>query len=129
MHQELKKILFIDDDPDIHTIIKFCFENTSIAVLSAQSAEEGIKKAMELQPDLILLDIMMPEMDGIEMLKAMKLIPHLSTIPVVVLTAKAQKSEVAGYFQYGVLDVIIKPFDPAHLAERLLQIWEKSQKN
>ncbi len=129
MGKELKKILFVDDDSDIHMIVKLCLEDIpNLEMRSAYSGEEGIKIAMEFHPDLILLDVMMPKMDGIATLEAMKLIPTLSKIPVVFLTAKAQKSEVQDYFRYGIADVIIKPFDPNNLSKMVIQIWEKSLK-
>lgn len=126
MGKELKKILFIDDDPDIHMIVKLCLEDIpDLEMRSALSGEEGIKIAMEFHPNLILLDVMMPKMDGIAALEAIKLIPSLSRIPVVFLTAKAQKTEVQEYFKYGIADVIVKPFDPNTLAKTVLHIWEK----
>lgn len=80
---------------------------------------------MEFQPDLILLDIMMPKMDGIATLQAIKLLPSFVDVPVVFLTARAQKSEIKEYFKYGVIDVIVKPFDPISLPQIIQQIWEK----
>lgn len=128
MANELKKILFIDDDEDIHVIVNMCLRDIpNIELQSAYGGEEGIKTAMEFHPDLILLDVMMPKMDGIATLNALKLIPSLAKTPVIFLTAKAQKDEIADYYKYGIIDVIIKPFDPSTLAATIIKIWEKSQ--
>lgn len=125
MTQQLKKILFVDDDEDIHLIVKICLRDIPNAeVRTVFSGEEAIKVAMEFQPDLILLDIMMPNMDGISTLKALRLLPSLAKTPVIFLTAKAQKSEIDEYFKYGILDVIAKPFDPNFLAKSILSAWE-----
>lgn len=126
MNKELKKILFIDDDEDIHFILKLSLQDLSgVEVCSALSGEEGIKIAEKFHPDLILLDVMMPHMNGFATLQAMKLLPGLAHIPIVFLTAKAQKKEIEEYFKCGVADVIIKPFDPIQLPNQIIQIWKK----
>ncbi len=128
MVRELKKILFVDDDADIHLIVTMCLQDLpNVEVRSAMSGEEALKIAMEFQPDLILLDVMMPKMDGIATLKTLKLIPSLANIPVVFVTARAQKNEVEEYFKYGIADLIIKPFDPISLADHVNKVWDKSQ--
>lgn len=128
MSNGLKKILFIDDDEDIHLIVKLCFRDIAgLEFRSATSGEEGIRIAMDFLPDLILLDVMMPKMDGIATLQALKLLPKLSKTPVVFFTAKAQKAELEQYFKSGVEDVIVKPFDPMTLSKTVQAIWEKFQ--
>ena len=126
MGRDLKRILFIDDDPDIHFIVQLSLESlTGVKLDSALSGEEGIKSALQFKPDLILLDVMMPKMDGIETLKALKLMPNLASIPVVFLTARAQRSDLEDYHNSGALDVIVKPFDPLTLPDIVLQIWNQ----
>jgi two-component system OmpR family response regulator len=126
MDTALKKILFVDDDEDVHMIIEFCLrEIPNVEIRSALSGEEAIGIAISFQPDLILLDVMMPKMDGIATLEALKLLPNSAKTPVVFITAKAQKSEIDGYIKYGVVDVIVKPFDAATLAETVQNIWKK----
>jgi two-component system OmpR family response regulator len=125
----LKKILVIDDDEDVLKIVQYCLASISqVELKCALSGEEGIQAALEMEPDLILLDMMMPTMDGMATLQAMQLIPKLQCIPVVFLTAKAQKKEIEQYMASGAVDVIVKPFDPLTLSQTVLQIWEKSQK-
>lgn len=129
MTKELKKILYIDDDQDIHMIVDLCLrEIPNVELKSAYSGEEGIRMAMDFRPDLILLDVMMPKMDGIATLQSLKLQPSFANTPVVFLTAKAQKNEIENYFKYGICDVIIKPFDPMTLGETVQKIWENYQK-
>ncbi len=128
MSEGLKKILFIDDDEDIHMVVRLCFRDMpGLDFRAAISGEEGIQMAMDFLPDLILLDVMMPKMDGIATLQAMKHLPKLSKTPIVFFTAKAQKSDVEQYFKYGVEDVIVKPFDPMTLSKTVQTIWERFQ--
>lgn len=126
MEHELKKILFVDDDNDIHIIVKLCLRRLpGVEFRSALSGEEAIKIALDFNPDLILLDVMMPKMDGIATLKALKLLPSIEKTPVVFLTARAQHDEIEEYLSYGILDVIVKPFDPMKLGDLVQQIWSK----
>jgi CheY-like chemotaxis protein len=126
--KDLRKILFIDDDQDIHLIVKLSLRAIpNLEMCSALSGEEGIKIAMEFQPDLILLDVMMPKMDGIVTLQMVKLLPSLANTPVIFVTAKAQKDEIEEYFKHGVLDVIVKPFTPAIFTQNILKIWNGYQ--
>lgn len=91
------------------------------------SGEGAIREALTFQPDLIILDVMMPKMDGIDTLNAMHLLPSIAHIPVVFNTAKVQKEEIARYYKLGIVDVIIKPFDPLTLASSIQNIWDKYQ--
>lgn len=124
----LSKVLVIDDDEDILRIIQFCFEvMPEIQLICCTSAEEGIKKAIEFSPDLILLDVMMPVMDGIAALKAFRLMPKFEKTPIIFLTAKSQKNEIEDYFHMGVDNVIVKPFDPLTFPNDVKATWERYQ--
>ncbi len=124
MSKELKKILFVDDDEDIHLIVKLSLhEIPNLEFRSAYSGEDAIKIAMEFLPDLILLDVMMPKMDGFATLQAIRLMPTLLNIPIIFLTARVQKAEIETYLKLGVLDVITKPFDPATFAPNILKLF------
>ena len=126
--QPLKKMILVDDDEDVLTIAKYCLESLKgVDIKYLTSGEETLKEALSFQPDLILLDIMMPKMDGITTLKTMKLVPNLTNIPVVFFTAKVQKEELAQYQQLGAIETIIKPFDPLTLADNILKIWDRYQ--
>jgi CheY-like chemotaxis protein len=129
MVKTLKKILFVDDDEDILTIAKFCLIGlTDISIKYVNSGEKAIQEALQFQPDLILLDVMMPKMDGVATYKAIRLLPTLSLIPIAFVTAKVQKEEIESYLKLGVVDVISKPFNPLTLPETVLQIWTSYSK-
>lgn len=126
MEPELKKILFVDDDEDIHLIVKLSLRRIpGYELRTALSGEEAIKIAEEFNPDLILLDLMMPKMDGVATFQAIKQLPSIAKTPVVFLTARTQQSEIEEYLSLGILDVIAKPFDPMTLGELVQQIWTK----
>lgn len=124
----LSKVLVIDDDDDILKITQFCFElMPSIELKCVKSGEEGIKEALNGSFDLILLDVMMPEMDGIATFKAFRLMPKFAKTPIIFLTAKSQKNEIEEYFEMGVDNVIIKPFDPLTFPASVAATWERFQ--
>ncbi|OGI02815.1 MAG: hypothetical protein A2Y25_03220 [Candidatus Melainabacteria bacterium GWF2_37_15] len=121
----LKRILYVEDETDIQTIVKLSLEtigNYELKVCS--SGKEALAEAQNFKPDLFLLDVMMPEMDGPATLKELRKIPELKNIPAVFITAKAQVHEVSSYKEFGVLDIIVKPFDPVQLPLTLKAIWE-----
>lgn len=126
--KKLSKILIVDDDEDILIISKIAIKAIpDVTIFCASSGEDGVKMALEKSPDLILLDIMMPVMDGIATLKAMRLIPSTAKIPVVFFTARVNPKGVEEYLKLGAIDVIIKPFDPLELPNILCDIWDKYQ--
>lgn len=129
MERKLKKILFVDDDEDIHLIVQLSFSRfTEVELRSALSGEEAIKIALEFNPDLILLDVMMPKMDGVATLQGIKLLPSIAKTPIIFLTARAQQNEIEEYLSYGVLDIITKPFNPLTLGGIVEEIWKKHLK-
>jgi len=124
--QPLHKILYVEDDTDIQVVAKLALEaigGFTIAVCS--SGREAVARAEGFAPDLILLDVMMPDMDGPTTLKALRGLPSVGNSPVVFMTAKVQPQEVAQYRSLGVIDVIPKPFDPMTLAEQVRAIWAR----
>ncbi len=130
LNKPLTKLLLVDDDEDTLIIAKYCLERLKgVTVKYVSSGEEAIREAMTFMPDLILLDAMMPQMDGLTTLKTMRLFSVLAQIPVVFFTAKIQKEEIATFLKAGAIDVITKPFDPQALASTILAIWEKHIKN
>lgn len=120
----LSRILVVEDDPDIQMVAGMGLRAVGgFTVELASSGAEAIQIAPEFKPDLILLDVMMPEMDGISTFKALQDLPAVAAVPVVFLTAKVQTHEVSQYRQLGAVDVIAKPFDPMTLPSLLHQIW------
>ncbi len=126
MSKALEKILYVEDDPDIQQIAVMVLETISGFTLAAcSSGNEAIDRAVAFSPDLMLLDVMMPGIDGPETLRALRKFPELANTPAVFMTAKVQPQEVQEYLSMGALAVIAKPFDPMTLADELRKIWEK----
>lgn len=124
----LGRILYVEDDPDIRTICIMVLESLQGFELEACcSGEEAIAKAEAFAPQLVLLDVMMPGMDGPETLAALRRLPGLEKTPVVFMTAKVQAQEVQTYLELGALGVIAKPFDPMSLGDQLRELWNKNQ--
>ncbi len=123
----LERILYAEDEPDIQAVAKLALEMVGgYQVKICSSGQEALDTVGNFAPDLILLDVMMPGMDGPTTLQNLRADPATAGIPVIFLTAKVQPSEVARYQAQGALNVIAKPFDPMTLAAEIRQIWESS---
>ncbi|HJV27490.1 MAG TPA: response regulator [Aromatoleum sp.] len=126
--KNLKKILYVEDEPDIRLIAVMALETLGGFTLeSCESGREAVAKAPEFSPDLLLLDVMMPGMDGPTTLLALRDLPGLADTPAVFMTAKVQSQEIDEYLELGAVDVIAKPFDPMTLAARIEDIWHRTQ--
>jgi two-component system OmpR family response regulator len=122
---KLERILYAEDEPDIQAVAKLALEMVGgFKVLICGNGSEALQKITGFAPDLILLDVMMPGMDGPTTLKNLRADPATAGIPVIFLTAKVQPPEVALYQAMGALNVIAKPFDPMTLAAQVKQIWD-----
>jgi CheY-like chemotaxis protein len=122
----LSRILYVDDEPDIREVTRIALEVVGgFEVETCESGEAALLKAQDCRPDLILLDVMMPGMDGPETLKALRAIAALARVPVVFFTAKAQRSEIAELLALGAIDVLGKPFDPMTIGQALNAIWAR----
>ena len=127
MSKSLERILYVEDDLDIQAITVMVLEAISGFVLEAcSSGKDALTKAVAFHPDLILLDVMMPGMDGPETLAALRQFPSLAKTPVIFMTAKVQPQEVQGYLALGAVGVIAKPFDPMALSDQLRELWDKA---
>ncbi len=123
----LERILYVEDEPDIQAVAKLALEMVGgYQVMICSGGQEALDKVVDYAPDLILLDVMMPGMDGPTTLQNLRADPATEAIPVIFLTAKVQPSEVAQYQALGALNVIAKPFDPMMLAAQVRQIWDQS---
>ena len=121
---ELKRILYVEDEPDIQAIARIALEAVGgfeLAVFSAGA--EAVANAVAFAPQLLLLDVMMPGMDGPTTLKELRKLPELAQVPVIFMTAKVQPQEVAHFKALGAIEVIAKPFDPMTLAQTVLHAW------
>jgi len=122
-----RTVLLIDDEPDIRAVVEFSLGSVAgWDVLTAGSGADGVEVAAERQPDVILLDVMMPELDGPAKLDALRGRDETRAIPVLFMTAKAQAGELSRYASLGVAGVIPKPFDPMTLHDRVAAAlgWE-----
>ncbi|MBU1192823.1 MAG: response regulator [Gammaproteobacteria bacterium] len=125
MGQQLEHILYVEDEPDIQAVARLALEHLGgFNVEVCSSGNEALSKIANYTPDLILLDVMMPGMDGPTTLAELRKTAVCTTTPVVFMTAKVQPQEVAHYLSLGAIDVIPKPFDPMTLADKVRSIWD-----
>ncbi|MHB1248847.1 MAG: response regulator [Polaromonas sp.] len=125
MPQPLCRILYVEDEPDIRMVARMALEAVGgFTVIACVSGQEALDAAPQARADLLLLDVMMPGMDGPGTLKALREIPATAHTPVIFMTAKVQAAEVALYKGLGALEVIPKPFDPMELSAQIQRIWE-----
>lgn len=122
-------ILYVEDEPDIRMIAAMALETLGgFRVESCASGAEAIERAAKITPDVLLLDVMMPGLDGPGTLAALRKLPKLARTPAIFMTAKVQPQEIAGYKALGAIDVIPKPFDPMSLAAAVRAILARGDK-
>jgi len=120
----LARILMVEDEADIQTVARLALEAVGgFIVCTCSSGREALDLAPSFRPDLVLLDVMMPGLDGPGTLEAMRLGPATAAVPVMFMTAKVQPQEVAHLKALGALGVIAKPFDPMTLSSTIRDIW------
>jgi two-component system OmpR family response regulator len=121
----LQRVLYVEDEPDIREVAQLALETVGgLTVKICASGEEALREVAAFQPELVLLDVMMPGMDGPGTLRALREKPELANVPVVFMTAKVQPDETAHFMALGALAVIAKPFDPMTLADQVRALWE-----
>jgi CheY-like chemotaxis protein len=120
----LQHILFVEDDPDIRLLASLALSDVGGFTLNeAENGKQALAYLSNHRPDLVLMDIMMPEMDGLTALANMKQDANLQDIPVIFMTARVQPDEIKNYITAGALGVIIKPFDPMTLTDEVNALW------
>lgn len=126
MSKELVRILYVEDEPDIQAVARIALENVGgFKVKICSSGHEALQIVTRFQPDLLLLDVMMPDMDGVSTLREIRKLPGYADIPAMFMTAKVQPQEIEQLLKEGTIDVIPKPFDPMSLAENIKSLWNK----
>jgi DNA-binding response OmpR family regulator len=115
-------VLVADDDEDIRTLVTFRLERSGYDVLPARDGEEALELAVRHRPELAVLDLMMPKIDGYELTRRFRRLEETRRMPVILLTARAQESDVARGFEAGADDYIRKPFSPQELRARVQAI-------
>lgn len=119
-----KKILVCDDERHIVRLIQVNLERQGYQVVTAFDGKEGLEKVKSEKPDLLVLDVMMPYMDGFEVLKSLRREPETESLPVIMLTAKAQDKDVFEGYHYGADMYLTKPFNPAELVTFVKRIMQ-----
>ena len=120
----LSKILYLEDDPHISEIALIALRDIAgFDVHHCGQGQDAINSFTEFQPDMLLLDVMLPDLDGPQVLEAIRKLDGGESVPAIFMTAKAQKHEQDAYMQQGAISVIVKPFDALTLGETLQSLW------
>jgi len=127
MPVKTEKIVVIEDEADILEVIEYNLRREGFDVIASQSGEDGLEKIEKASPDLILLDLMLPEIDGIELCRRLKSDPLTATIPVIMVTAKGEESDVVLGLGVGADDYVTKPFSPKELIARVKAVLRRGQ--
>jgi len=112
-------ILIADDDPDILALVSFRLERAGYEVVQARNGEEAVQVALARRPDLAVIDVMMPRIDGYEATRQLRQYEETSRMPIILLTARVQEEDVARGFDAGADDYVKKPFSPQELGSRV----------
>jgi DNA-binding response OmpR family regulator len=112
-------ILVVDDDPVILQLLQVNFEMEGFTVITAADGREGVDRTRADRPDIVVSDVMMPKMSGIELVAELKSDPDTASIPVLLLTAKAQQADIGAGIDAGADDYVTKPFEPLDLVDRV----------
>src|SRR6059036_1299816 len=123
----MPKILVVDDEPDAVELIDFNLKAASYEVVTAADGNEALKKARASLPDLIVLDLMLPEVDGLEVCKMLRRDPATAAIPIIMLSAKAAEIDRVLGLELGADDYLTKPFSPRELVLRVRKILERGR--
>lgn len=116
------RILIVDDDPVILRLLQINFRLEGYNVDAASRGDEALRRAREAMPDVVVLDIMMPGVDGFDVLRQLKEDPTSRDVPVILLSARAQDEDRRRGYALGVEEYVTKPFDPAHLVEMVRRV-------
>ena len=121
------RVLVVDDEPDAIELIRFNLKASGYDVLTAEDGEEALLKARKFSPDLILLDVMLPEIDGLEVCKILRRDPATATLPIIMLTAKASEIDRVLGLEFGADDYVTKPFSPRELVLRVRNLLKRKE--
>jgi two-component system alkaline phosphatase synthesis response regulator PhoP len=123
-----KKILIVEDEQDILQLVKHYLEKEGFRPVTAMSGLEALKKVKEDKPDLVVLDLMLPEMDGLEVCKRLRSVPDTAMLPILMLTAKAEESDTIVGLELGADDYVTKPFSPKALVARVKALLRRVER-
>lgn len=122
MNPDKKKILLVEDEPNVRNFVRVYLEFEGYQVVEASNGIEGLSQVQKEKPDLIVTDIMMPEMDGVQFYKTLRQREDTNRIPVIVLTVKDEFEDIKYAYLIGVDEYVTKPFDPQHLVSKIKEI-------
>lgn len=125
MERSLKKIMLVEDDADIQLITRLSLEVGGYEVRVCGSGAEAVQFGPAYAPDLVVLDVMMPDMDGLATMAALRMLPELATTPMVFFTANTHDQMRQDLLRCGALDIIIKPIEPTALLARIRAVWQR----
>ena len=121
------RILVVDDEPDAIELIRFNLKASGYEVLTAEAGEEALAKARKFSPDMILLDVMLPEIDGLEVCKILRRDPATASLPIIMLTAKGSEIDRVLGLEFGADDYVTKPFSPRELMLRVRNLLKRKE--
>lgn len=126
MNRDLRTILYVDDEPDLRELVKLALTlRPDLHVYTCESGERALELLPRIEPDMLLLDAMMPGTDGPSTLQRIRADAAFASLPVVFVTAKAMPEEIARLGSLGAIAVLTKPFDPLRLADDLVVLWQR----
>ena len=123
-----KKILIVEDEHDILQLIKLYLEKEGFRTVSAKTGTEGLEQVKQEKPDLVVLDLMLPEIDGLEVCKRLRSAPETAMLPIIMLTAKAEESDTVVGLELGADDYVTKPFSPKTLVARIKALFRRLER-
>ena len=123
-----KKILIVEDEPDILQLLTLYLEKEGYRTVSAASGMEGLRQVKQEKPDLVVLDLMLPEIDGLEVCRRLRSVPATAMLPIIMLTAKAEESDTIIGLELGADDYVIKPFSPKTLVARIKALFRRLER-
>jgi DNA-binding response OmpR family regulator len=123
----MTSVLVVDDDPDVCDLVTYKLEQSGFDVRRASDGDGALREVAKQIPDLVLLDIMMPGISGLEVLQRWRGSAATAAMPVIMLTAKAQENDVERGFELGADDYVVKPFSPRELARRVTAVMSRRQ--
>jgi two-component system OmpR family response regulator len=122
----LERVIYVDDEDDIREVALIALEDVGGLSVEAFSSGAALLAAGPVPPDLILLDVMMPAMDGPAVLRALRQLPGFATVPAIFMTAKVHPLEINALLAEGAIGVVSKPFDPMQLADEIRRLHDKA---
>jgi two-component system, OmpR family, response regulator len=127
MNNALQRVFCIDDEEDILQVLQLSLETVGgLSVVCCSNPVEALGRIEAANPEVIMLDVMMPQMDGPATFAALRKLPGLSEVPIVFMTARAQPEDIESYLGLGAAGVIVKPFDPMTVSSEIETIWRES---